>query len=112
MVNCSIRDIFFTFCALCPFVIIPSPTFAGEATDLAFIRKVNPITTPKPKAVVRFNPQETSELKLARDRSDTVISEIHLKPRRTGMSVYTLLFTLRYGVYTRIWCIARCATYC
>ena len=66
MVNCSVRDIFFTFCALCSFVIIlPSPTFAGEATDLAFIRKINPITTPKPKAVVRFNPQETSELKLA-----------------------------------------------
>ncbi|MXV76467.1 membrane protein insertion efficiency factor YidD [Candidatus Poribacteria bacterium] len=42
-----------------------SPTFAGEAADLAFIRKVNPITIPKPQESVRFNPVETSELKLA-----------------------------------------------
>lgn len=41
------------------------PAFANEAADLAFIRKVNPITTPKPQETVRFNPQETSALKLA-----------------------------------------------
>ncbi len=41
-----------------------SPVFAGEAADLAFIREVNPLTTPKKQEVVRFNPQETSELKL------------------------------------------------
>lgn len=64
MVNYSVRRIFFTFCVLCSFIIV-SPTFAGEASDLAFIRKTNPITIPKPKEVIRFNPQETSELKLA-----------------------------------------------
>ena len=64
MVNYSVRRIFFIFCVLCSFIIL-SPTFAGEASDLAFIRKANPITIPKPKEIVRFNPQETSELKLA-----------------------------------------------
>jgi putative membrane protein insertion efficiency factor len=54
------------FCVFClsSIILVPS-TSADEATDLAFIRKVNPITTPKPQEVVRFNPQETSELKLA-----------------------------------------------
>ena len=65
MVNYSVCRILFTFCVLCAFVIVISPMFADEATDLAFIRKFNPITTPKPKEIVRFNPQETSELKLA-----------------------------------------------
>lgn len=65
MVNHSVHCIFLAFCVLCSFFIIVSPTFASEAADLAFIRKVNPITTPKPKEVVRFNPQEASELKLA-----------------------------------------------
>ena len=64
MVNYSVRCIFVAFCVLCSLVLMVSPTFAGEAADLAFIRKVNPITTPEPKEVVRFNPQETSELKL------------------------------------------------
>ena len=64
MVNYSVRRMFFIACVLCSFVIVSS-TFAGEAADLAFIRKANPITTPKPKEVIRFNPQETSELKLA-----------------------------------------------
>ena len=64
MVNYAVHRIFVLLCVLCPFVIIVSLTFAGEATDLAFIRKANPITTPKPKETVRFNPQETSELKL------------------------------------------------
>ena len=41
------------------------PAFADEATDLTFIRKVNPITTPKQREIVRFNPRETSELKIA-----------------------------------------------
>ena len=65
MVNYSVRRIFVTFCVFCSFVIMVSPTFAGEAADLAFIRKVNPITIPKPQESVRFNPVETSELKLA-----------------------------------------------
>lgn len=57
------------FVCLCPFwlvvTIFVSPTFSGEADDLTFIRKVNPITTPKQREVIRFNPRETSELKLA-----------------------------------------------
>ena len=65
MVNYSVCRLFFPFCLLCSFVIIVSPAFAGEAADLAFIRKANPIIKPKPKEVVRFNLQETSELKLA-----------------------------------------------
>ena len=64
MVNYSVCRIFVTFCVLCSFVVVSS-TFAGEAADLALIRKANPMTTPKSKEVVRFNPQETSELKLA-----------------------------------------------
>ena len=66
MVNHPVYRSFAGFCVFCLSVVIfVSPTFAGEATDLAFIRKVNPMTTPKPQEVVRFNPQETSELKLA-----------------------------------------------
>ena len=52
------------FCVFCLSSIILVSS-ADEAANLAFIRKVNPITTPKPQEVVRFNPQETSELKLA-----------------------------------------------
>ena len=52
------------FCVLClSGVIFVQPAFAGEVSDLAFIRKVNPIMSLKPQEVVRFNPQETSELK-------------------------------------------------
>ena len=46
-------------------IILVSSTSADEAADLAFILKVNPITTPKPQEIVHFNPQEISELKLA-----------------------------------------------
>ena len=53
------------FCVSClSAVIFVLPAFSGEAADLAFIRKVNPIVKPKPQEIVRFNPQETSELKL------------------------------------------------
>ena len=66
MVNHPIYGYFARFCVFCLSVFIfVSPAFASEATDLAFIRKINPMTTAKPQAVVRFNPQETSELKLA-----------------------------------------------
>ncbi len=41
------------------------PAFAEEASDLAFIRKVNPIITPEQQEVIRFNLRESSELKLA-----------------------------------------------
>lgn len=54
------------FCMSCLFaVFFVSFAFSGEATDLAFIRKVNPVTILKPQEVIRFNPWETSELKLA-----------------------------------------------
>ena len=49
----------------CLSVVSASLVFADETTDLAFIRKANPITIPKKQEIVRFNPQETSELKLA-----------------------------------------------
>ena len=51
------------FCLSSIILVFPSP--ADEAADLAFIRKANPITTLKPQEAVRFNLQETSELKLA-----------------------------------------------
>ena len=54
------------FWLLCLSVIVfVSPAFSGEAADLEFIRKVNPIAKPELQAAVRFNPQEPSELKLA-----------------------------------------------
>lgn len=67
MVNHPIYGYFARFCVFClsVFIIFVSPAFASEATDLAFIQEINPMTTAKPEAVVRFNPQETSELKLA-----------------------------------------------
>ncbi len=60
MVN---RFVLFFVCFLSALVFV-LPAFSGEAADLAFIRKTNPIVKPKPQEVVRFNPQETSELKL------------------------------------------------
>lgn len=66
MVNYPVRCPFALFCAFClPVIVIISPAFAGEASDLAFIRQVNPISTQKPQEIARFNPQEASELKLA-----------------------------------------------
>lgn len=54
------------FCVFCLFAVLSvSSVFSGEATDLAFIRKVNPVTILKPQEVIRFNPSETSELKFA-----------------------------------------------
>ncbi|MDE0184775.1 MAG: membrane protein insertion efficiency factor YidD [Candidatus Poribacteria bacterium] len=50
------------FCLSFVFLVFPTP--ADEAADLAFIRKANPISTLKPQEAVRFNLQETSELKL------------------------------------------------
>ena len=40
------------------------PVFSDEVADLAFIRKVNPMTRPKLQESIRFNPEETSELKI------------------------------------------------
>lgn len=52
------------FCVCCVSVVFfGSTAFAGEAADLAFIRKVNPIMRLEPQTVVRFDPQEPSELK-------------------------------------------------
>lgn len=66
MVNHPIYRYFARLCVFClPVFIFVLPAFANEATDLAFIRKVNPMTIAKPQEIIRFNPQETSELKLA-----------------------------------------------
>ena len=57
---------FVLFCMFCLSVIVcVLPAFSGEVSDLAFIRKVNPIAIPKQREILRFNLQETSELKLA-----------------------------------------------
>ena len=54
------------FCIFClSAIFLVSLTPADEAADLAFIRKVNPITTPQPQEAVRFKTHESSELKLA-----------------------------------------------
>ena len=52
------------FCVFClsGFFFV-QPTFSGEFSDLAFIRKTNPIMKLKSQEVIPFNPQETSELK-------------------------------------------------
>ncbi|MCY3723489.1 MAG: membrane protein insertion efficiency factor YidD [Candidatus Poribacteria bacterium] len=56
---------FVLFSVFCVFVVFWGlPAFAGEAADLTFIRKVNPITMPRAQETVRFNPQAPSELKL------------------------------------------------
>lgn len=59
----SYSILFVLFCL--SVVVLDFPAFSDEATDLAFIRKVNPITTPKQQEDIRFNSLETSELKLA-----------------------------------------------
>ena len=52
------------FCVFCVSgIFFVQSAFSGEASDLAFIRKTNPIMRLKPQEVVRFNPQETSELR-------------------------------------------------
>ncbi len=63
MVNYSVYRWLALFCTFCVCVVMFS-AFGDEAADFAFIQEVNPITTPKPEEVVRFNPQEASELKL------------------------------------------------
>ena len=63
MVNRSVYRPLVLCCAFCVCVVMFS-AFGNEAADLALIRKVNPIITPKTQETVRFNPQETSELKL------------------------------------------------
>ena len=66
MVNYSVYRPFVLFCVFCLFAtIFISHASADETADLTFIRKFNPITTPKPKEVIHFNLRETSELKLA-----------------------------------------------
>ena len=65
MVNYSVCRPLLLFSVCCLSVLIfVSPVLADDAADLAFIREANPMATPKPKELVRFNPQEVSELKL------------------------------------------------
>ena len=66
MVNSPVYRIFVIFCVCCLLIVMfVLSASASEATDIAFIRKFNPITTQKSEEVIRFNSQETSELKLA-----------------------------------------------
>lgn len=66
MVNSFICRSFVPLCAVCLFMIMfTASSYAGEATDLSFILKVNPITKEIPQKVSHFKFQETSELKLA-----------------------------------------------
>ncbi|MDE0087437.1 MAG: membrane protein insertion efficiency factor YidD [Candidatus Poribacteria bacterium] len=66
MVNCAVNRRIAPFCSVCLIVItLSTSSYAGEASDLAFIREVNPIIQEKPQEIVRFNPLETSELKFA-----------------------------------------------
>lgn len=63
MVNRALR--FIALCVLYASVVLFAPsTFAGEVTDLKFIRKHNPINGRGEQKIIRFNPQETSELTL------------------------------------------------
>ena len=54
--------LFFISCLVAVYFVLP--VFSDEVADLAFIRKANPMTRPKPQEGIRFNPQETSELKI------------------------------------------------
>ena len=54
--------LFFISCLVAVCFVLP--VFSDEATDLAFIRKANPMTKPKPQESIRFSSQETSELKI------------------------------------------------
>ena len=67
MVNYAVyRNKFVFFCTICLVVVILSTSsYADKATDLAFIRSVNPIIKEKLQKVSHFNLQETSELKFA-----------------------------------------------
>ncbi len=68
MVNYFVNRRIVPFCTVCLIVItFSTPSYAGEASDLAFILKINPIKIKKekPQNVSHFNPLETSELKLA-----------------------------------------------
>ena len=61
----AILGLFFCFFAFCMVTgVFAASSFGGEAADLAFIRKVNPIQQEKTQEVIRLNLQETSELKL------------------------------------------------
>ena len=46
-------------------IIYSDSTYADEATDLLFIRQVNPILKEKQQEVIHINPQVNSELKMA-----------------------------------------------
>lgn len=66
MVNHTFNSKIILFCIVCLIVItLSTSSYAGEATDLSFILKVNPITKESPQKVSPFKFQETSELKLA-----------------------------------------------
>lgn len=64
MVNYPVKRKILFVLFICQFgVILSTYSYAGSATDLAFIRDVNPIIQEKTTEVARFNLQEPSELK-------------------------------------------------
>ena len=66
MVNHTLNPKIIPFCTVCLIIIsLSTSSYAGEATDLSFILKANPITKERPPKVSHFKFQETSELKLA-----------------------------------------------
>lgn len=66
MVNYTLNSKIIPFCTVCLIVItLSTSSYAGEATDLSFILKANPIIKERPQIVSHFKFQETSELKLA-----------------------------------------------
>lgn len=67
---CSILIVVFLhFCAFCLLTIMfVSFSSAGEASDIAFLLKVNPISSPTSPEIVRFNARDASELTLVATR--------------------------------------------
>ena len=103
---------FVLFCMFClSIVLIASPAFAGEASDLTFIRNVNPITTLKPQEVIRFNPQETSELKYAATGLIRLYQKFVSSQDGPTCSFHPSCSRFRHGLYTGIWYIARHTPY-
>ena len=96
------------FCMPCLFaVLFVSSALSGEATDLAIIRKVNPVTILKPQEVIRFNPWETSELKLAATGLIRLYQKFISSQDSPRVQLSTDVFSLRYGVHTGVWCSTR-----
>jgi len=66
MVNSNIFYFLVLTCICCLLLALPlRSVVADEVADLSFILDVNPISTPNSEEIIRFNPNEASELKFA-----------------------------------------------